>query len=586
MKNSKLIITALLIFLSLYADDRYKFTYKINSIDEVLANAHGEEKIEVLLNLSGFYIDKYNDITKGIGLLLQARDLSLELNNSEGLIKSYRALGDIYKVTDNSSQALDYYGKQAQVQKLIGKDRDLVATYLRMSDVSLEAKNFDRSVFYINMAISDAEKLKDNDLLAQSYYYITLAYRGKFEYEKALEFTYKALELSEKTENKYLSGNCYNAIGDLNEMMGNFDTAFENYQKAEKIYEEFNVPSGLAIAYFNLASMYKVKGDYIKSLDYMNKSLNLSLELNSEYMIKENYMGLYGMFNLLKDFKNANKYYMLYNSYSAQNDSINAPITKIEIDYEISKNEMNKELLNLKLKQEKNIRYIYAGVFSLLLAVTYFLFYRKLKQKKINELKLDEKRVRAELSSLQSKINPHFLFNAISSISELINFDPDSAKKMLQNISGLLRYTLRTSKNEFVQLEEEIMMVRKYLEIEKIRFGKRLEYTIDIPDTLSNMLVPPLLIQPLVENSIKHGLSNRLEGGKVSISAYEKIPGKVTIVVEDNGVSKDDGTKPEGNGIGLSSVKDRLHLVYNGDHSFKIEKENGFTVMMTIPKKI
>jgi two-component system, LytTR family, sensor kinase len=96
---------------------------------------------------------------------------------------------------------------------------------------------------------------------------------------------------------------------------------------------------------------------------------------------------------------------------------------------------------------------------------------------------LRKKGVRAELSSLESKINPHFLFNAISSISELINFDPDSAKKMLQNISGLLRYTLRTSKNEFVQLDEEIMMIRKYLEIEKIRFGKRLEYTIDIPDT-------------------------------------------------------------------------------------------------------
>ena len=242
-------------------------------------------------------------------------------------------------------------------------------------------------------------------------------------------------------------------------------------------------------------------------------------------------------------------------------------------------------MLSLRIEREKNIRYIYVAVLTLLLAMTHLFFYRKLKQKKINELRLEERRIRAELSSLQSKINPHFLFNAISSISELINFDPGSAKKMLQNISGLLRYTLRTSKNEFVRLDEEILMVRKYLEIETIRFGKRLEFYIDIPDTLSIMMIPPLLFQPLVENSIKHGLSNRLEGGVVKVSAYEKVPGKVTIIVEDNGISKEGEGKPEGNGIGLSSVKDRLDLVYGNDHNFSIDKEEGFKVKIRIPKK-
>ncbi|HXK49971.1 MAG TPA: tetratricopeptide repeat protein [Clostridiales bacterium] len=584
--NKIMVIFILIPLFFVSAQNKYKFPYKINFIDHAAELTEGTDKADAFINLAGYHIDHYNDIKTGLKFLLRARDISIELNYSKGLIRSYEILGDIYFVSGNYSEALDYYVKKADILRNEDRPEELASNYLKMSDVCLSSKNFDRSHEYASEAARIADAAGNEHILSRAYYFMAIAVRGKFDYPKALEYTYKSLELSEKTDNNYFAGNCYNAIGDLNEMMGNFKTAFENYKKAEKIYEEHSVHSGLSIVYFNLASMHKVFGDYSKALEYLNKSLEISVETRNEVMIRENYMGLYGLYNLLKDFKNANNYYMLLNSFTAQSDSLNAPISKIEIDYEISKNEMDKELLNLKLEQERNKKYIFGAVFFVIFSVTYFFFYRKLKQKKINELRLEERRVRAELSSLQFNINPHFLFNSISSISELINLDPTSARKMLQNISGLLRYTLRTSKNEFVKLEEEILMIRKYLEIEKIRFGKRLEYQIDIPDTLSNMLIPPLLIQPLVENSIKHGLSNKLEGGMINISAYENIPGRVTITVEDDGESKEGSEKPEGNGIGLSSVKERLRLVYNSDHNFKVEKNNGFKVIISIPKKI
>jgi len=586
MKTKLLMMCFLMIYLPSFGESSFRFSYKINCIDDILKTSANEEKVDALMQMAAFYMTESGDTQKGIAYLLEARDLAAEINYTDGLLKSYESLGDIYLISENYSTALDYFNRKADVLKITDRKKEYAETLIKMTDLSLNSKNFDQAVSLADKAVELTKETGSDDLLTRAYYFLSLAYRGKFEYQKALEYNQKSLDLALEREDNWFVGNCFNAIGDLNEMMGNYDIAFENYKKAAVVYEEYNVIAGLSVVYFNLASMYKVNGDYKKALEYMNRSLKISIDYKNDWMIKENYMGLYGLYNLLKDFKNANKYYMLYNSFSSDKDSVHIPLSKIEIDYEIQKKDIEKELLYLKLKQEKNIRYIYAGIFAFILAATYFMFYRKLKQKKINELKLDEKRVRAELSSLESKINPHFLFNAISSITELINFDPDSAKKMLQNISGLLRYTLRTSKNEFVQLEEEILMIRKYLEIEKIRFGKRLEYVIDIPDTLSNMLIPPLLIQPLAENSIKHGLSNRLEGGIVKISAYEKIPGKVTIIVEDNGVSKEGDSKPEGNGIGLSSVKERLHLVYNGDHSFKIEKENGFKVIISIPKKI
>ena len=586
MKIKIPILTILLTSLYLLAQSPLKFTYKVNCFDEYLQVSEGEEKVDLLIQSAGFYLTKYDDLHKGIEMLLEARDLSIELGYPDGLVDSYEALGDLYLSTGNYSEALDYYTKKSEILSAENRDNEFISALLKMADVSVNVKNFDKTIDYSQRAISLAEQIGDRRSIPRSYYFLTLAYRGKFDYDKALECSFQALEEAEKLNDNFFLGHIYNGIGDINEMQGNYKKAFEYYKKSSEIFDKLNLVSGLTVTYYNIGSMYKVFGKYDLALEYMNKSLEMALENKNDYMLKENYLGLYGLHNLLKDFKKANEYYMLLNSFTSRKDSSFIPISKIEIDYEISKKEIDKELLSLRIEREKNIRYIYVAVLTLLLALTHLFFYRKLKQKKINELRLEERRIRAELSSLQSKINPHFLFNAISSISELINFDPASAKKMLQNISGLLRYTLRTSKNEFVRLDEEILMVRKYLEIEKIRFGKRLEFSIDIPDTLSNMMIPPLLIQPLVENSIKHGLSNRLEGGAVKISAYEKVPGKVTIIVEDNGISKEGESKPEGNGIGLSSVKDRLILVYGNDHNFSIDKDNGFKVKIRIPKKL
>ncbi|HQO09367.1 MAG TPA: histidine kinase [Clostridiales bacterium] len=586
MKVKIFVLCTLLCLTGLSAESIYRFSYKINFIDDILKTAKGNEKVDALLESAGYYMTEFGDMHKGIAYLLEARDLATELKYTEGLLRSYSALGDIYLISEDHTSALDYFSKMAAVLKGSGRVREYAEVLIKMADVAHNSKNFDQSLSFSDSATFYAQKTGYEALLTRSYYFSSLAWRGKFDYMKALEYTQKSMDMAVKQEMKWFLGNCYNATGDLNEMMGNFDIAFDNYKKAAQFYEEYNLSDGMAVVYFNLASMYKVNGDYNKALEYLNLSLKISQDIKNDSMIKDNYLGLFGLYNLLKDFKNANKYYMLLNSFTSQRDSLNIPLSKIEIDYEISKKDVEKEILGLKLDEERHMRYIYAAIFVLLLSVTYFLFYRKLKQKKINELKLEERRISAELSSLQSKINPHFLFNAISSITELINIDPASAKKMLQNISGLLRYTLRTSKNDFVQLDEEILMIRKYLEIEKIRFGKRLDYVIDVPDNLSNMLIPPLLIQPLAENSIKHGLSNRLDGGKVSITAYENMPGRVTITVEDNGVSKEEGSKPEGNGIGLSSVKERLQLVYKKDYSFRIEKENGYKVIIVIPKKI
>ncbi len=432
--------------------------YSIERYEKILINAEGEKKVETLLQLAKLYASKKQDQVKGIKYLLQARDLAKKINYTNGIIHSYETLGDIYYSSGNYSEAINYFLEAIKIIKESGTDRDLYSTYNRIGHTYSALKNFDKFIEYGNLALDISKKIKKKPLEANANYNLALAYRSKFEYDKALEYNAKALKLYEEAESYWGQGRCHNAVGDLNEMLGNYKTAFKSYKKAEVLFKEYNSPGDLSVIYFNLSSMSKVFGNYDEALMYLEKSLKISLSIKSERMIKDCYFGLYGLYNLLKNFEKANEYYMLFHSYTADTVTLNSSLAKIEIEYELSKKEMQ---ANLQLQRERYKRYIYVAGFIFLLGLMYFLTYGKLKRRKINELRLDKRRVRAELSSLESKINPHFFFNSLSSISTLININPENAKKMLQNISGLFRYALRTSKNPFVTLDEEISIVKK-----------------------------------------------------------------------------------------------------------------------------
>lgn len=557
--------------------------YRLDCKDDILDIVDGEEEVNTLLEMSKFEMSKMNDQQKGIEYLLQARDLSKEINFTQGIIKSHTTLGEIYYASGNYNEAINYFMEAVEILQTSEPGGDLYSLYTMIGWCYYEQKDFDNLIKYCELSLETGrtinKKHDKKNLIANAYYNMTLGYRGKFEYDKALNYTFKALKFYEETESYWGIGKCYNAIGDLNEMLGNFKIAFDSYKKAEKLFEEYNSPADLSVIYFNLGSMHKVFGQYKDALKYIDKSLKLAKSLKSERMIKDCYFGLYGLYNLLKNFEQANKYYMLFHSYTNESSPANSSLAKIEIDYEISKKEMES---NYELQKERAKRYLYVVGFIFILSLMYFLTYRKLKQRRINELRLDKRRVKAELSSLESKINPHFFFNSLSSISTLITVNPENAKKMLQNISGLFRYALRTSKNQFVNLDEEISIVKKYLELEKIRFGKRLEFEFNIPDLLYNVKLPPLLIQPLVENSIKHGISDNIEGGKIVITCEEVSNDTIEIRVKDNGLGE--STNGNGTGFGLNSIKERLELMFKKDYLFEIKKDNGFEVRIRIPK--
>jgi hypothetical protein len=182
-----------------------------------------------------------------------------------------------------------------------------------------------------------------------------------------------------------------------------------------------------------------------------------------------------------------------------------------------------------------------------------------------------------ELAALQARINPHFLFNTLNSIAALIREDPHRAEAMTLQLSSLFRYTLQAPRSGLVTVAEEATIVEGYLAIEQERLGERLTYHIDIDDAVLRLRVPPLVLQPLVENAIKHGIAPSVRGGTVSVRGWME-GDTVSLEVENTGVGDGEGDRETaGTGEGLDNVRRRLRATFGHTASATLRRVEGGT---------
>jgi two-component system LytT family sensor kinase len=197
--------------------------------------------------------------------------------------------------------------------------------------------------------------------------------------------------------------------------------------------------------------------------------------------------------------------------------------------------------------------------------------------------------LKARMDALSSQINPHFLFNTLNTVSALIRFDPDSARGVVLKLSNILRRLLRKHET-FVPLKEELKFIDDYLDIEVARFGRdNLEIIKQIDEDALEAFVPSMLLQPIVENCLKHGLAPKLDGGKIRLRTTNR-EGRLDIEIEDNGVGISEEKMPHVyvEGIGLSNVRERLRVLYGADFRLSIESRpgQGTVIRINIPELV
>jgi sensor histidine kinase YesM len=223
----------------------------------------------------------------------------------------------------------------------------------------------------------------------------------------------------------------------------------------------------------------------------------------------------------------------------------------------------------------------------------YYFFYSKeqkliadkefetLKRKQIEQ---EKALLASQLKQLQSQIEPHFLFNTLATISVLIETDSNKAKLMLEKLTELLRATLNNTRHQQTTVEQEVSLVEAYLKIQQIRLGERLNYVINIDGISSTQELPPLLIQPLIENALTHGIEPIAKGGKVTLDIVN-LGKTMQISVTDNGAGFSPTPHTTGHGLGLENIRQRIDMLFDGKASVSIKEHQtgGVTSTLILP---
>lgn len=210
---------------------------------------------------------------------------------------------------------------------------------------------------------------------------------------------------------------------------------------------------------------------------------------------------------------------------------------------------------------------------------------RELHQQRVAAAELRTQLTEARLDALQLQLHPHFLFNTLNAIAALVRRDPDTAEGVVHDLSELLRLTLDDVESPLVPLAREVDVVERYLAIQRVRFGDRLRVDLDIDPAALSATVPPMMLQTLLENSIRHGMGSRYRGGRIWVRA-RRAGDRLELVVEDDGPGL--SVPPEealGKGIGLSNTVERLHRTFEGDYGFSIDDRpaGGVIVRIDVP---
>ena len=239
---------------------------------------------------------------------------------------------------------------------------------------------------------------------------------------------------------------------------------------------------------------------------------------------------------------------------------------------------------NFSMEEFKTISYFFLGLL-LVAGFRALISYFFLKEKDLifeNETKLSklrELKSKAELNALHSRINPHFLYNSLNSIAGLAHVNANQTEHMALSLSKLFRYSINKEQSDWTSLKEELEMVKIYLDVEKVRFGERLVYSVEIAKELEEQQIPRFIIQPLIENAVKHGISKLVEGGEIKVN-ITKEGSSILIAVADTGTPFDSDFAP---GFGLQSIYDKLEILYAD--KFEMNFENAPQKRVTLKLK-
>jgi len=495
--------------------------------------------------LGGKYPEALRYFSEAQGVFEKAT-LTTNENQKEiknGLARAYGSMGVVFSEQSNYAKALQYDLKAVKVYEESNNLEKCARVYNNIGVVYKSQGEDFKALNYFLKCLNVQEKIGDNTMGITTTNIGTI-YQKQKNYPKALEYFNKAKSLFVKYPNQRGLGELYNNLGLYYKAQHNHKEALANYALAITTFTAIDEKFGLSDTYYFIGDIYFEEKKWNDALLYTNKSLALAKEIEVLDQIQIDEKRLSEIYVQLHQPNEALLHYQLY---SATKDSINnaeniRSSVRAEMNFELEKKEaLQKKELEKKeiLYQEQDKRHqqqiIFVIVFILLAFGIVFLIYNRLQLKK--NLTLQKELAEYEQKALHLQMNPHFVFNCLGSISSfIVQNGTDSAIKYLSKFSKLMRLTLEYSKESLIPIDREIESLQNYLELEQLRFNNRFNFSIHKSDEIEDdMALPPLLLQPFIENAIIHGIIPKKELGEIAIR-FEVDTESLICTVEDNGI--------------------------------------------------
>ncbi len=494
--------------------------------------AYGEMKSLDFLGLQERYDENY-----GLAIKYHLRSLkfALQFNDSSQLCYNYNNLGQAYRKQDLNILAIKYFHKALAIQEKMGQLKSISFTHNTLGATYLSQDDFDKALFHLNKSAIIAKERNDKRTLSYNYGSLGEIMLRQNKPDEALAYFNKALLI--KNDLNYTKGKAvtYHLLGQAWYLKKDYKQSISWFTKAIETHKKYNSQRYLSHCYAYLGKIKLALNQMDSANLYLNKAEEYATEVHSIenlilisetrtrfYKEKQNWrlaMQALNVTNSLKDSIKESKY--------------QKEIQTLEIGYQTEKKEQQIEILSAENKiKNQRLRLGIAIIIILVLGLA-FAYYVSIIRKR--NAKLNQEKLQQQL--LKSQMNPHFIFNALGSIQNFMyQNDSKSAARYMGNFASLTRSILNNSSADFVTLDEEISTLKNYLELELMRVNNAFVYNMEYSEDLETEFIniPPMLLQPFIENSIKHGVKDMDSGGIITVRFKEE-NNLILVEVEDNG---------------------------------------------------
>ncbi len=529
-------------------------------------------RVSLLIDLTKYYYTR--DINKNLPLIEEALAISEEIGFERGKGYSLNALTTYHAVKGQYDTALVHALKAKAILEAIDDKENLIFTHSNLARIYSENKKFEKA---LEIHLENVELVKDrpsSDSKAGFYYYAGKGYQDLEEFEKAEGYFLQALQMSKEVAFATGIAISEGALGTIYNRMGRHTEAITYLNRILDFSRQYNQKTNEAGALFSLADSYQSMGNYPKALECNTRAMEIYEGMQNYKMLKHAYSEQAQYLEKLNRYKEATDY---WKKHLAMVDSVFSEnkiqtIEDLQAKYETEKKETEIASLSqqaaiqaLEIRQKNQAMIIAVVVLVLVGLGLWFLYQQRITRRKNQQTELEQR-------FLRSQLNPHFIANALLSVQQFIlKNQAEVAATYLAKFSKLMREILENSRQEFIPVEDEIKMLTNYLDIHKLRLSNGFDYRLTIDESIDQEVdtIPPMFIQPFVENAIEHGIAQAQEKGQIDVM-LTKEGSYIAIEIKDNGGGIARGSTGDKRSLSSTIIKERMEL-FNLSLKKKIE---------------